>query len=346
MPVFVGPNSPSPGTDFEGKSDRVGLPVRSSNPSPASAGDMYFNSTDDEARVYDGTDWVALGGPAATPFTASGGTTNTYTLNSVAYKSHTFTSPGTFTVTAGSKACDILVVAGGGGGGYSHGGGGGAGGYRTVTQTLTGPLSISVTVGNGGAVGTSPSRKGTNGGNSVFASPSPITSTGGGGGSSYPSGGTGNPGGSGGGGGGHNLSYGDGNTPPTSPPQGNPGGHGSNGVGHGGGGGGAGAAGTAASGTSPGSGTAGPGGAGLANNYRTGSNVTYAGGGGGGSWGNVPSPSHAGGSGGGGAGANEDQHGIDGTANTGGGGGGGGAGNPPADGGDGGSGIVVVRYQT
>ncbi len=154
---------------------------------------MYFNSTDDEARVYDGTDWVALGGAAPSPsFSASGGSTNTYTLNSVNYKSHTFTSPGTFTVSSGSASCDILVVAGGGGGGYSHGGGGGAGGYRTVTQTLTGPLSISVTVGAGGAVGTSPSRKGTNGGNSVFASPSPITSTGGGGGSSYPSGGTGN----------------------------------------------------------------------------------------------------------------------------------------------------------
>ena len=27
MPVFVGPNSPSPGTDFEAKSDRIEFPI-------------------------------------------------------------------------------------------------------------------------------------------------------------------------------------------------------------------------------------------------------------------------------------------------------------------------------
>ena len=48
---------------------------------------------------------------------------------------HTFTGPGTFTVTCagsaiGSNTVDYLVIAGGGGGGKNHGGGGGAGGYR------------------------------------------------------------------------------------------------------------------------------------------------------------------------------------------------------------------------
>jgi hypothetical protein len=52
------------------------------------------------------------------------------------YKIHTFTGPGTFTVTSagnplGSTTVDYLVVAGGGGaGGTNNGGGGGAGGFR------------------------------------------------------------------------------------------------------------------------------------------------------------------------------------------------------------------------
>ena len=64
--------------------------------------------------------------------TATGGTETTCGD----YKIHTFTGPGTFTVTcagnaAGSDTVDYLVVAGGGGGGgIGHGGGGGAGGFR------------------------------------------------------------------------------------------------------------------------------------------------------------------------------------------------------------------------
>ena len=58
MPIFVGPNSPSPGTDFEAKSDRIGVPNRSSDPSPASAGDVYFNTSTNKLKVYNGTAWV------------------------------------------------------------------------------------------------------------------------------------------------------------------------------------------------------------------------------------------------------------------------------------------------
>ena len=61
MPVFVGPNSPSPGTDFEGKSDRIGFPNRSSDPSPASAGDVYFNTSTNKLKVHNGTEFVNLG---------------------------------------------------------------------------------------------------------------------------------------------------------------------------------------------------------------------------------------------------------------------------------------------
>jgi len=211
------------------------------------------------------------------------------------YKIHTFTGPGTFTVTCGgseggSNTVDYLVVAGGGGGGsvttnaYYGSGGGGAGGFRLSNATcmpapqtspLANPTGITVTatafpitVGGGGAGGavspTGPDNAGnpgTSGNNSIFST---ITSTGGGyGGALHPTR-SGDPGGSGGGsrsGGGG--SGGTGNTPPVSPPQGNNGGTPSPNSGGeaGAGGGGAGAAGTG--GVAPGpAGSAGNGGAG------------------------------------------------------------------------------------
>ena len=66
------------------------------------------------------------------------------------YKVHTFTGPGTFTVSCagnalGSNTVDYMVVAGGGGGarGASHGGGGGAGGYRESPGTASGCYAVS-----------------------------------------------------------------------------------------------------------------------------------------------------------------------------------------------------------
>ena len=105
-------------------------------------------------------------------------------------------------------------------------------------------------------------------------------------------------------------------------------GHGSSGgLGAAGGGGGR----SAAGGGGQSNGTvAGPGGAGMQNNFRTGSDIPYAGGGGGAGGGNSPSPA-AGGIGGGGTG-------TAGVVNTGGGAGTGGTLNA------GGSGIVVIRY--
>jgi MSHA biogenesis protein MshQ len=88
------------------------------------------------------------------------------------FKVHTFTGPGTFTVTnvgtpAGSTTVDYLVVAGGGGGGSKStnlgsgaGGAGGAGGFRqSFPPAATGGFpvpaatSYPITVGAGGAVG-------------------------------------------------------------------------------------------------------------------------------------------------------------------------------------------------
>jgi hypothetical protein len=283
------------------------------------------------------------------------------------YKIHTFTGPGTFTVTndgnpLGSSTVDYLVVAGGGGGGGSTGGGGGAGGFRQSSGTASGCYSVSplgsgvsalpvtatgypITVGSGGAAGSAPCASGgtpgSDGNNSVFST---ITSTGGGGGGGYagPVPASGRPGGSGGGVGqpcGAGETGGLGNTPPVSPPQGQPG------VpfpssptpgGAGTGGGGAIAAGTL------------NGGAGAGTNINTatgeagpGPSRYYAGGGGSSRFGGTGG---SGGIGGGGDGVScGTGGGQPGTANTGGGAGGGDfhAGTAGA----GGSGIVIIRYK-
>jgi hypothetical protein len=275
------------------------------------------------------------------------------------YKIHTFTGPGTFTVTcsgnaAGSNSVDYLAVAGGGGGSWYAGGG--AGGYRESSGTASGSYTVSplgacvsalpitatgypITVGGGGPG----ARAGTQGSNSVFST---ITSTGGGGGRDGDGTPAGGPGGSGGGGDYRSAPYGNGgtgNTPPVSPPQGNPGGDGSGITGTtiyaGGGGGGAGAVGNNA--TNP---SAGPGGNGVTSSIN-GTPTARGGGGGGATYPPNPGTVHPGGTGGGGTGTGASGGAAtSGTANTGGGGGGGGETNPNSPG-SGGSGIVIIRYK-
>jgi hypothetical protein len=264
------------------------------------------------------------------------------------FKIHTFTGPGTFTVTSagnasGSNSVDYLVVAGGGGGGGHGGGGGGAGGFRqnfpspAIAGLPVTATSYPITVGGGGGGGNN--ANGLVGSDSSFTT---IVSTGGGYGSGLvPSNSPGGNGGSGGGGGGSpgsgSLPGGTGNTPPVSPSQGNNGGTLNNPGYAGGGGGGASVVGgdgvAATSGGNGGNGTA---------SSITGSSVTYSGGGGG-SLQAPPAGAHGtGGTGGGGNGGASS--GGNGSTNTGGGGGGAHNG-PPAPGGSGGSGIVVIRYK-
>ena len=288
--------------------------------------------------------------------TATGGTITT----SGDYKIHTFTGPGTFTVCSvgnpsGSNTVSYAVVAGGGGGGGSEaiadptaitGGGGGAGGYREgkastdcyTASPLNAPAGLPVTVqgypitvGGGGSAGTSGTRLGGTGANSIFST---ITSAGGGGGGSNPAG----NGGSGGGvrGACSTGTAGTGNTPPVSPPQGNPGGIltvTSSPYGAAGGGGA-----TAAGATNGPSGAGGAGGAGATTSISA-SPTAYAGGGGGAN-GHPGTTVAAGGTGGGGGGSPP----YNGTTNTGGGGGGAVA-DSPGTGGAGGSGIVIIRYK-
>ena len=209
-------------------------------------------ATQDDSSVFSGENFLI----------ASGGTETT----SGDCKIHTFTGPGTFTVSqvascASQNIVSYMVVAGGGGGGGSargfwSGGGGGAGGFRElktpVTPYTASPLdgyptpgnritvtaaAFPITVGGGGGGGTGSGpgtapggrNNGSNGNPSVFST---ITSTAGGGGSK--SGGSpgaasdnGAPGGSGGGVGGYNSgSVGSGNTPSVTPAQGSDGGTG------------------------------------------------------------------------------------------------------------------------
>jgi len=271
---------------------------------------------------------------------ATGGTIATYSDGGVNYKSHTFTSSGTFDAGIGGTA-DVLLVAGGGAGANWHGGGGGAGGMQIFQPTAT-ATTYSIVVGAGGPGGTT--SRGANGGDSsAFGT----TSLGGGIGGCWSTGcggdGIATIGGSGGGGGATNAGpYNIGAIGTTG--QGMAGGNG-NGDHWSGGGGGKGAVGENAAGSY----YAGDGGIGAVNNYRNGTDVYYAGGGGGGTWQGSTSERGTGGLGGGGRGScdNNSTAPTAGTDNTGGGGGGhGGQGNNTSWAAQttGGSGIVVIRY--
>ena len=220
----------------------------------------------------------AFGSPQG--LAATGGVISDYTDpgSGNVYRTHIFTSSGTFNVTASGNygnSIEYLVVGGGGGGGASGpagnagGGGGGAGGLRTnlpgVQDAATNPLTASsysittpfpssytVTVGGGGSRKTTHAQGGQGGNSEFYPTPATYPSTafirsvgGGGGGFENPNT-AGAPGGSGGAGG-RASAGGSGNTPsdPNHPlPMGKDG-YGPGGGGQSGGGGGAGEAGQA-----------------------------------------------------------------------------------------------------
>ena len=319
----------------------------------------WINTMDSTSNVRGNANLVATGGTITTCGNC---------------KIHTFTGPGSFTVTnaaacAANNVVSYMVVAGGGGGVGSYGGGGGAGGFREykspVTPYTASPLdgnpggtavtvsaqAYAIAVGAGG-FGTTYPTEAIPGNDSTFSS---ITSTGGGGGGigagPLTPRGPGRPGGSGGGAGGLGPGTrpgGTGNTPPVSPSQGNNGGDATapGGGYSSAGGGGAGTAGTAnPNAGSPTVGTAG--GNGVTTSISA-NPVAYAGGGGGGAWANTGGAGGTGGGGAGGPSTSNPTFAQNGTTNTGGGGGGGRAGvgpSPDCGGANGGSGIVVIRYK-
>lgn len=284
--------------------------------------------------------------------TATGGTITKSGTNTI----HTFTSSGTFNVTAtttyscpSDPQCSVasngnvrssfsvpapilsssvraLIVGSGGSGGGSTGGGGGAGGVLDVPNISLSVASYSVSVGAGGAV-TNNQSPGKSGDNSSFNGISAIGGGGGGWSAGSTTGGPGLPGGSGGGGQNYYSSYPSGLG---TVGQGNSGGPMTWGGGLGVGGGGAGSAGANSSTTNIGGG----GGNGILSNI-SGVGIFYGGGGGGGN----------GGAGGLGGGGNGSDIGGNGTPNTGGGGGGGWS-YATGNGGAGGSGIVIISYPT
>jgi len=319
---------------------------------------VYVDGTQGWKSVEEGTGYIGENFIVAT-----GGTETTCGD----YKIHTFTGPGTFTVSSLSSlptnnSVDYLVVAGGGGGGGAYApannstaGGGGAGGYRESSGAASGcytasplgacvaalPVSVTgypITVGGGGGAGPASDIPGCSGSNSVFST---ITSAGGGGGGRVLS--PGNSGGSGGGGGGEgSTAGGSGNTPPVSPPQGNNGGAapGSSVPAYGSGGGGGATA--AGSNGSPNKDTTGPGGAGATSSIN-GTPTARAGGGGGGNYDPTGTQPQGGTGGGGNGGLRLTSAPTAGTVNTG--GGGGGAATCYTFGRGGGSGIVIIRYR-
>ena len=341
------------GTHFGGP---LRLYNSTTDPSNPESGDTYYNTSDNQVYTWTGTRW----NPLSNKFSASGGTENTYNN----YKSHTFTSSGTFTVD-NIGTVEYMIVAGGGGGG-SLGGGGGAGGC-IIGSTTVNPGNYTITVGGGGGNG-GPGSTGSTGGNSSAIG---ITALGGGGGGSHQGGSTstaGTSGGSGGGGSDNSGSYGRGTG---TSGQGNNGGQGTNvfsdSLRGGGGGGGKGQAGKNFNVLV--NGNYGNGGDGIQNDYINGTSYWFAGGGGKSAYGDTNNHAGDGGQGGGGGGSSTNGTGGNGgsggvgynnggngttqiSSSPGGSGGtntGGGAGAnawSASGGAAGGSGIVVIRYTT
>ena len=278
------------------------------------------------------------------------------------YKTHSFTGPGTLSVScagnsSGNDKIDYMVVAGGGSGHPSgHGGGGGAGGFRESKQACApwtaSPLAAAcgitaaagcypITIGAGGTAPSEGCTPGIKGADSIFST---ITSAAGGGGAKNPPCDQSDGGSGGGMSNTCGTSYaGSGNTPPVSPPQGNDGGAipgspqaPSYGAGGGGGAGAAGGLGTPTAG--------GAGGVGVTTSISE-TPTAYAGGGGGSVFSGTLGPGSPCGTGGAG-GKSSSSSAVAGTTNRGGGGGGAERGNPDSGvGATGGSGIVIIRYK-
>lgn len=321
-------------------SNGIHVPQLSSDPSSPVEGQMYYNTTDDIIKHWDGSEWLQM----SNKFSASGGTETI--VSGVKY--HAFTTSGTFVADAAGTV-DVLIVAGGGGGG-GWGGGGGGGGVVDATSVSVSPGSFTITVGAGGAGGTNGY---TAGGDGSSSSAFGQTQAVGGGGGGYYDGNAGRSGGSGGGGGISSSSGGAGGSGTSG--QGNAGGAGggqrSDGnYERGGGGGGASSAGGVGNNTT----SSGNGGNGItkSNFSQFGASGVFAGGGGGhtdGRSGTFSGTLTSGGTGGGGAGGRYDSgvsgaSAVAGSANTGGGGGSAYGASAAGNTGAGGSGIVIIRY--
>jgi hypothetical protein len=147
------------------------LPAGTTAERPASptTGMIRYNTSTGVTEWYDGSYslWFPVG---VMPIVATGGSISNITPGGFAFRIHSFTSSGTFTVTRAGTV-EYLIVAGGGGGANGNpasdgNGGGGAGGLLTGSIFLT-ENAYTITVGTGGAGGAaSAGQPGANGQNS------------------------------------------------------------------------------------------------------------------------------------------------------------------------------------
>ena len=75
-PIFVGSNS----DDTRIRSNRVGLAASTSDPGSASEGDIYYDSTNNQVKTYDGSAWSAIQGAGSVEVVASGSLSNGATV--------------------------------------------------------------------------------------------------------------------------------------------------------------------------------------------------------------------------------------------------------------------------
>ena len=75
-PIFVGSDS----SNSRIRSDRIGFAASTTNPGSAAEGDGYYNSTDDQLKVYDGSAWNAIQGSGTFEATVSGTLSNGSTV--------------------------------------------------------------------------------------------------------------------------------------------------------------------------------------------------------------------------------------------------------------------------
>ena len=200
-----------------------------STPSGPGEGEFYYNSTQKQIYVYDGSRWVFL----VNGWPTFGGTESFWSSSGTDYHFHYFLETGTLKVATAITA-DIFLVGGGGGGGGHIGGGGGAGGLvdRTGISVPVGMYRVHVGAGGLRAITTGDSSNngsGLNGGDSSISQGAnhtilcQVANGGGGGGSGY------GPGRQGGSGGGCGHGTGTGSTAGATKTKGGTGGYGNNG---------------------------------------------------------------------------------------------------------------------
>ena len=99
MPIFVGAGTSSFAKGGGGIGFSKLTTSQRNSLSGVVAGTIVYNTSTSQLEVYDGSAWANVN---SQPFEASGGSTSTSSRSG--YKVHTFTSPGTFTVSG-----DVLI---------------------------------------------------------------------------------------------------------------------------------------------------------------------------------------------------------------------------------------------